>query len=116
MIEDAPNNSNIGGDIWFARDKNNDGVAESLDHFMSIRADGCEATGMIFNPVKPLEFVVAVMHPDSTDLAKVPDGLGDAVWQFDLAAIDNQRFVTHLRRASRENRHGYGQFRDDDRE
>ena len=116
VIEDAPNNSNIGGDIWFARDKNNDGVAESLDHFMSIRADGCEATGMIFNPVKPLEFVVAVMHPDSTDLAKVPDGLGDAVWQFDLAAIDNQRFVTHLRRASRENRHGYGQFRDDDRE
>ena len=43
VIEDAPNGSNIGGDIWFVRDANNDGVAESLDHFMSVRADGCEA-------------------------------------------------------------------------
>ena len=101
IIEDAPNGSSIGGDIWFARDVNDDGVAESLDHFLSIRADGCEATGMIFNPVKPAEFVVAVQHPDSTNLANVPNGLGDAVWQFDLSNIDNRRFIKKLERAAR---------------
>ena len=101
VIEDAPNGSSVGGDIWFARDLDNDGVAESLDHFMSIRVDGSEATGMIFNPVKPTEFVVAVQHPDSTDLAKVPNGLGDAVWKFDLELIDNQAFVKRLEVAQR---------------
>lgn len=88
IIEDAPNGSSTGGDIWFARDVDNDGVAESLDHFMSIQVDGSEATGMIFNPVKPTEFVVAVQHPDSTDLAKVPNGLGDAVWKFEISDRD----------------------------
>lgn len=84
IVEDAPNSSSTGGDIWFVRDVDNDGVAESLDHFLSIRVDGSEATGMIFNPVKPTEFVVAVQHPDSTDLTQVPNGLGDALWKFDI--------------------------------
>jgi uncharacterized protein len=101
VIEDAPNNSNIGGDIWFVRDADNDGVAESLDHFMSIQADGSEATGMIFNPRNPTQFVVAVQHPDSTDLARVPNGLGDAVWAFDLASIDNEDFLKKLLKAGR---------------
>jgi secreted PhoX family phosphatase len=35
MVEDWPNGDNVGGDIWFLRDTNNDGVAESVDHFMS---------------------------------------------------------------------------------
>ncbi|HEY0945393.1 MAG TPA: alkaline phosphatase PhoX [Opitutaceae bacterium] len=101
IVEDAPNGSNVGGDIWFARDADNDGIAESVDHFMSIRADGCEATGMIFNPAKPTEFVVAVQHPDSTDLAQVPNGLGDAVWRFDLSTIDNKAFLKRLEKAGR---------------
>jgi secreted PhoX family phosphatase len=101
IVEDAPNGSDVGGDIWFARDANNDGVAESLDHFMSIRVDGSEATGMIFNPAKPTEFAVAVQHPDSTDLAVVPNGLGDAVWQFDISTIANQEFVRALEKAHR---------------
>jgi hypothetical protein len=84
VVEDAPNGDNVGGDIWFMRDANTDGVAESLDHFMSVQVDGAEATGMIFNPVKPTQFVVAVMHPDSTT---VPDGFGDALWKFDLTDI-----------------------------
>lgn len=100
IVEDAPNGSNIGGDVWFVRDADDDGVAESLDHFMSIQVDGSEATGMIFNPVKPTEFVVAVQHPDSTDLAQVPNGLGDSVWAFDLSTIENRRFVQQLERAS----------------
>ena len=99
IIEDAPNGSATGGDIWFVRDTNNDGVAESLDHFMSIQVDGSEATGMIFNPVNPTEFVVAVQHPDSTDLANVPNGLGDAVWKFDISLIDNRNFIRELERA-----------------
>lgn len=101
VIEDAPNNSNIGGDIWFVRDADNDGVAESLDHFMSIQADGSEATGMIFNPKVPTQFVVAVQHPDSTNLAAVPNGLGDAVWAFDIASIANEDFLKKLEKAGR---------------
>jgi hypothetical protein len=87
IIEDAPNSSNIGGDIWFARDIDGDGVAESMDHFLSIQVDGAEATGMIFNPVKPTEFVVAVQHPDSTNLSEVEEGMGDALWKFDISKV-----------------------------
>lgn len=96
VIEDAPNGSSTGGDIWLFRDKNSDGVAESVDHFMSIRVNGSEATGMIFNPANPLEFCVAVQHPTSTDLAVIPNGLGDAVWMFNLANIPNKGFVKSL--------------------
>ncbi|HEX7858820.1 MAG TPA: alkaline phosphatase PhoX [Verrucomicrobiae bacterium] len=101
VIEDAPNGSNIGGDIWFMRDVNNDSLAESMDHFMSIRVDGSEGTGMIFNPKVPTEFVVAVQHPDSTDLAAVPNGLGDAVWAFDISNISNRDFVVRLNNAGK---------------
>jgi len=87
IIEDAPNGSEVGGDIWFARDTDNDGVAESIDHFMSIKADGSEATGMIFNPTKPSQFVVSVQHPDSTDISVYEDGFGDALWVFDLSGV-----------------------------
>lgn len=87
IIEDAPNGSNIGGDIWFVRDTNNDGVGESVDHFMSIQVAGSEATGMIFNPAKPTEFVVAVQHPASTNLDNVPGGMGDALWKFDITDV-----------------------------
>ena len=99
VIEDAPNGSSAGGDVWFARDTNNDGLAESLDHFLSIRVNGCEATGMIFNPKVPTEFCLVSMHPSSTDLAAVPNGLGDAVWMFNVSNIPNQDFVEKLNKA-----------------
>ena len=89
VIEDAPNNSDVGGDIWFARDKDQDGVAESLDHFLSIQVDGAEATGMIFNPRRPTQFVVAVQHPDSaapTD-ANPAGHFGDAIWKFNVKNV-----------------------------
>lgn len=85
IIEDAPNSSDVGGDVWFARDVDNDGVAESLDHFLSIQVSGSEATGMEFYPTIPYKFVIAVQHPTSTDLDAVPDGFGDAVWEFDIS-------------------------------
>jgi len=99
VIEDAPNGSPVGGDIWFIRDTDNDGVAESLDHFLSIRVNGSEATGMIFNPKVPTEFSVAVQHPSSTNLAAVPNGLGDAIWMFNVSNIENQKFVGKLNKA-----------------
>ncbi|TAE77651.1 MAG: DUF839 domain-containing protein [Verrucomicrobia bacterium] len=91
VIEDSPNSSSTGGDIWFIRDKNSDGVAESLDHFISIRVNGSEATGMIFNPAVPTEFVVAVQHPSSTNLTSVPNGIGDAVWSFNVSGAPNAK-------------------------
>lgn len=98
VIEDNPNSSSVGGDIWMARDVDNNGVAESLDHFLSLRVNGSEATGMIFNPAVPTEFHVCVQHPSSTDLVAVPNGFGDAVWTFNLANIPNQDFVRALKR------------------
>ncbi|GAB6140379.1 hypothetical protein JCM14076_11080 [Methylosoma difficile] len=87
IIEDSPNSGNVGGDVWFVRDTNNDGVAESLDHFLSLQVNGSEATGMIFNPIRPTQFVISVQHPTSTSLTSVPNGFGDAVWQFDLTNV-----------------------------
>lgn len=87
IIEDSPNSGDVGGDIWFARDTDGNGIAESLDHFMSVQVAGSESTGMIFHPTDPQKFVVAVQHPSSTDLEEVPDGFGDAVWEFDVGGV-----------------------------
>lgn len=87
IIEDAPNGGDVGGDIWFVRDTDSDGVAESVDHFLSIQVAGAEATGMIFNPAEPTQFVVAVQHPTTTDLDVVADGQGDALWLFDIRDV-----------------------------
>ena len=87
VIEDSPNRGDVGGDVWFVRDIDNDGVGESLDHFMSLQVAGSEATGMIFNPAAPTKFAIAVQHPASTDLEAVPEGMGDAVWEFDVSNV-----------------------------
>lgn len=84
VVEDKPNGDNIGGDVWFLRDTNNDGVAESIDHFMSLQVKGAENTGMIFNPANPTQFIINVQHPESTD---VMDGQGDATWLIDLKEV-----------------------------
>ena len=87
IIEDAPNSGDVGGDIWFIRDADNNGVAESVDHFMSVQVNGAEATGMIFNPAEPTQFVLSIQHPSSTDLEAVEGGQGDALWMFDITNI-----------------------------
>lgn len=101
VIEDSPNTTTVGangGDIWFARDVDNDLQAESIDHFLSLQVNQSEATGMIFNPVDPTKFVVAVQHPQSTNLGDVAPadgvrdagntvGFGDAVWEFDISSV-----------------------------
>lgn len=107
IIEDAPNNGTPlggdGGDVWFARDTDNDGVAESIDHFLSLQVSGSEHTGMIFHPTDPTKFTINIQHPRSTILSdddnlvaetaddgdgvRSSEGAGDAVWEFDLAHV-----------------------------
>lgn len=84
IVEDSPNSGGVGGDVWFVRDVDGDGVAESLDHFMSLQVKGSEATGMIFNPANPTQFIVAVQHPETTGIV---NGMGDALWAFDLSGV-----------------------------
>lgn len=84
IVEDKPNSDSVGGDIWFLRDTDNNGVAESLDHFMSLQVKGAENTGMIFNPAKPTQFIINVQHPESVD---IPDGQGDATWMIDIRDV-----------------------------
>ncbi len=100
IIEDAPNSSSTGGDIWFARDTDNDGVAESIDHFLSVRVAGSEATGMIFHPTNATRFVVNVQHPTSTDLEEVPGGFGDALWEFDVRQAAGRKTAWKLQAAA----------------
>jgi hypothetical protein len=101
IIEDNPNTTQIGangGDVWFARDTDNDGVAESIDHMLSLGVNQSESTGMVFNPVKPTEFAIAVQHPASTDLFNVPNGMGDAVWNVEIKETpQNKDFLRKLK-------------------
>jgi len=85
VVEDWPNGDNRGGDIWFLRDTNSDGVAESLDHFMSLQVKGAENTGMIFNPANPSQFIINIQHPEST--RDEINGQGDATWLIDLKDV-----------------------------
>jgi len=85
VVEDKPNGDNVGGDVWFLRDSDGDGVAESMDHFMSLQVKGAENTGMIFSPVNPTQFIINVQHPDST--GDEIDGQGDATWLIDLKDV-----------------------------
>ncbi|MCA8974189.1 MAG: DUF839 domain-containing protein, partial [Planctomycetes bacterium] len=82
VIEDAPNGDNVGGDVWFLRDVDHDGVAESLDHLMSNGVDGSESTGMIWDPIDPSSYYISIQHPDSMTLA---GGQGDALWRVTIA-------------------------------
>jgi len=85
VVEDWPNGDVNGGDIWFLRDTNSDGVAESLDHFMSLQVKGAENTGMIFNPANPAQFIINVQHPESTGDAV--NGQGDSTWLIDITDV-----------------------------
>ncbi|MCB9892254.1 MAG: DUF839 domain-containing protein [Planctomycetes bacterium] len=84
IVEDKPNGDNVGGDIWFVRDLDHDGVAESLDHFMSLGVDGAESTGMIWDPRDPNRFFISVQHPDSMGIA---GGQGDALWSIKVHRV-----------------------------
>jgi len=62
IVEDQP-----GGveDIWFAQDKDNDGVAEAIGKWASLSTKGAESTGLYFDPFRPNVAYINVQHPDS---------------------------------------------------
>ncbi|WP_310447747.1 alkaline phosphatase PhoX [Thiobacillus sp.] len=52
-------------DLWFAKDENNDGVAEAVGKWASLSTVGAESTGLYFDPFKSNTAYVNVQHPDS---------------------------------------------------
>lgn len=62
IIEDQP-----GGvaDIWFAKDADKDGVAESIGKWASLSTEGAEPTGLYFDKSNPNVAYVNVQHPTS---------------------------------------------------
>jgi len=62
IVEDQP-----GGfeDTWFAKDDNNDGVAEAVGKWASLTTVGAEATGLYFDPFKSNTAYINVQHPAS---------------------------------------------------
>jgi hypothetical protein len=62
IVEDQP-----GGieDIWFLKDRNNDGVAEAIGKWASLSTAGAESTGLYFDPSDPNVAYINVQHPDS---------------------------------------------------
>lgn len=121
IIEDSPNTTQVGangGDVWFARDVDGDGVAESIDHMLSLGVNQSEATGMVFNPAKPNEFAIAIQHPQSTNLVNVPDGFGDAVWNVKINPNEqNADYLAALQKATtgKGKKHGHDKHDKHDR-
>ena len=62
IVEDQP-----GGveDIWFLKDRNNDGVAEAIGKWASLSTAGAESTGLYFDLFNPNVAYINVQHPDS---------------------------------------------------
>ena len=62
IVEDQP-----GGveDIWFAQDKDEDGVAEAIGKWASLSTQGAESTGLYFDKFNPDVAYVNVQHPRS---------------------------------------------------
>ena len=51
-------------DIWFAKDENRDGIAESIAKWISLTTQGAESTGLYFDKFNPNKAYVNVQHPD----------------------------------------------------
>ena len=62
IVEDQPAGM---ADIWFARDADNDGVADSVARWASLSTIGAEATGLYFDKFDDNVAYVNVQHPDS---------------------------------------------------
>ncbi|MGR9073443.1 MAG: alkaline phosphatase PhoX, partial [Gammaproteobacteria bacterium] len=63
---------NVPSDIWFAEDKNGDGIADRIELFASLSDYGAEGTGIYFNPEEPKTLFVNIQHSKEQD--------GDGTW------------------------------------
>ena len=81
-------------DVWFAKDADNDGVAESISKWISLTTAGAESTGLYFDKFDPNKAYINVQHPtdgiDRTIMltatpAQVP--VPSAVWLFGSAML-----------------------------
>jgi secreted PhoX family phosphatase len=90
IVEDQP-----GGfeDTWFAKDDDNDGVAEAVGKWASLTTVGAEATGLYFDPFKSNTAYVNVQHPSSK--------------------VDRTIMITTpCQKTKGDNGHHYGQYKD----
>ncbi len=62
IVEDQPGGKQ---DTWFARDENNNGVAEAVGKWASLTTVGAEASGLYFDPFKSNTAYINVQHPSS---------------------------------------------------
>lgn len=62
IVEDQPGGV---GDIWFARDGDNNGVAETIAKWASLSTEGAESSGLYFDKFRPHVAYVNVQHPRS---------------------------------------------------
>lgn len=62
IIEDNPGGR---ADIWFAKDADRDGVAESVGMWATLSTAGAEPTGLYFDKFNPNVAYVNVQHPDT---------------------------------------------------
>jgi secreted PhoX family phosphatase len=62
VVEDQPGGS---ADIWFAKDANRDGVAESIARWGSLSTVGAEPTGLFFSLTDKNLAYINVQHPTS---------------------------------------------------
>lgn len=62
IVEDQPGGV---GDIWFAHDKDSDGVAEMMGKWANLSTQGAESTGLYFDKFEPNVAYINVQHPDS---------------------------------------------------
>ena len=78
IVEDQPGGV---GDIWFAKDEDNDGVAETIGKWASLSTQGAESSGLYFDKFNPRVAYLNVQHPsngiDRTIMITVSCG-GDA--------------------------------------
>ncbi|OZA45142.1 MAG: hypothetical protein B7X81_08745 [Hydrogenophilales bacterium 17-61-76] len=62
IVEDQPGGKQ---DTWFAKDDNNDGVAEAVGKWASLTTVGAESTGLYFDKFKSNTAYINVQHPSS---------------------------------------------------
>ncbi|MBD9361312.1 alkaline phosphatase PhoX [Methylomonas fluvii] len=77
-------------DVWFAKDADRDGVAESIAKWISLTTQGAESTGLYFDKFNPNKAYINVQHPadgiDRTiELTAAPVPVPGAVWLFGSA-------------------------------